>query len=259
MFRLVNGVTGDVYIFYGFNNHGRKGGRLRERTTRSWQEAHWPQEAGQVYDYNTDGTIATITTPAGQDEIISFQYSGGRVTNIYVGPTWPTDLHYMEVEYTYKGVSYASDLGGADDLVQVKVRRKGTDGNWIERYTQYRYFNSSPIDGKLKCVIESDAIQRIIDANGGDAINNPSDILSLADTDTVNGVELKNYFSRSFTYHTAPEDTSSVGGQDLEDDYGGVNFDETGRVKSETVNGTCASCGGAGGTATYEYHYMKGT
>jgi hypothetical protein len=258
--RIVNSASGDVYTFWDFSQ-GSNSGKLYERTTRSWLQAG---HSGYVYTYDGSGRINTIMTPTGQDALITYYYASGanRIQWIGVGPT---SSEYMKVEYTYKdGGSYASDLGGASDLVQAKTSVRGTDGNWITRYTQYRYFTSpTGIDGKLKMVLESDAIQRAMTALG---ISTPEGLLTESDNYSVgSGPQLQSFANRSYTYFTTYETTSAattvVGTEDLNSKYGGTEVPENNpcHVKTKTFNdGGCASCGGnpASGV-TLEYHYLR--
>jgi RHS repeat-associated protein len=256
---LTNYQTGDLWIFHNLTQ-GDVSGALNERTTLAWKAAGL---TGQTYSYNASGHLQTITSAQGQDEQIAFEHIGTsmRLRSIKVGPT---NNHYLEVSYTYQGDNggYDTDLGAADDLVQVRTGRKDSAGNWVYRYIQYRYQG----DGKLKMVLEADAIRWIIDNDG--AINTAADILTKADTASVGstGKQIKDVSNRSFTYYTSTQDTTNVttpwtSGEDLHSKYGGSQLDETGRVKTETVNGGCASCGSGssiGVTRTFFYMARNG-
>ena len=141
-------------------------------------------------------------------------------------------------------------------------------------------------DHEMKMVLEADAIQRIIDYSDSDLIDSADDLLTMADTDDVgagaSAKDLREFASRSFTYYTenlftdnsetngspkcltAWDDTN---GENLESDYGGEDIDEskhpfggtghdTGMIRSETINGSCAACGGSttGGIKKNYYH-----
>lgn len=251
---LTNTVTGEMCIFHDFTQ-GVNSGRLAERTTRAWKAQ---SITGQTYTYDAAGKVNQITCPTGQDSVT--------IQIIYISSSWKirsiaasiSGTDFLKVEYTYKRDSgtYSSDVGGSHDLIQVKSSRKASDGtNWIARTTQYRYDSS----GKLKAVFEPEAVQRIIDDNSN--ISSADDILTQADSYSTGGsASIASFASRSFEYFASPETTSSVGGENLESKYGGTNFTETGYVKSETINGSCASCGGGSPNGVkFEYHYMNGT
>ena len=186
----------------------------------------------------------------------------------------------QKVEYTYfnEVSSGSSDLGSTGDLVQVKTSVKASNGtDWIEQYTQYRYYKSDSANGKqhqLKSVFEADAIQRAISA-GDINLYTPEMLMTKDDTYLVASTAyVTDYTSRSFTYYTSNVSTNSVttpwtANENLESKYGGSNateYDPTnnngngyvcGYVKTESVNAGCASCGGgSGGGVKHSYFYM---
>jgi len=270
--------TATVYVFAGFNAsvpaHNR--GKLVEQTTREYQEQGL---SGIEYTYNsTTGFLAQVTTADPQGWTINYTYyssgtESGQLQKIEV--LNGSSAVIQKAEYTYYGnvTSPASDLGTTNTLVQVKVSKLASDGTtWTVRYTQYRYYaaTSGVRDGskyQLKMVLESDAIERINQA-GNANVDTPEELLTKADTYTVTGsVALKDYANRRFTYYTSDVNTGSSittdwGSENLSTKYGGANVSEYdasayGRVKSETINGSCSTCGGSGAAGvTKTYYYM---
>jgi len=276
-FILADWASGMVHLFHDFD--AGHPGYLKEITTRDWRDAG---KDGVTYTYNSSHQVTQITTAEGQEHNIVFTYSGDLITKIEARTGAGTSTRYKVVEYTYyDSMNHSSDIGGADDLVQVKVSRLKTGGDvdtaadWIDRYTQYRYGSN----GLLKSVFSPDAIARLI-ADRSD-VSDADDILALGDDDDDNGNEdhkIKDYASKQFTYYTEDVKTDNSGsglpgdpkcvtvwnssGEDLETTYGGSDADEVDSandkylVKSETVGG-CSSCGGAGsGSVKREYFYM---
>ncbi len=277
IFTLTEIDTGRIFIFYTHDPAivAENRGKLKERTTRQYDAQGL---SGIEYTYTTNGFVDEVTTAEPQSWTIDYSYyttgtEADRLEKIEIKNASSTVI--AKVEYTYYGnvTNPSTDLGSDGDLVQVKVsRRDSASTGWIVRTMQYRYYNSSSIDGKphqLKAVLEPDAVLRITSA-GNTAVDTADEILTQGDTYTVTGSsEIKDYSSRSFTYYTSDLDTDSAittdwGSENLKTKYGGDNLNEYdshayGRVKSETVNGSCASCGGggsAGGGIKKTYYYM---
>lgn len=291
LFTLTNLDSGQILVFYGLNTSIGEGkaGRLKEQTTR---ELVADGQSGVTFTYNTDGELTSVMTSQGWSVIYSYVGGGsaveGRVRSIKVwdgvADKTPDDtgaIVVREVEYTYYDdvTTPSADIGASGDLVQVRVRRRESVGmGWTTRYTQYRYYTDSSTDGsehQLKCVIEADAVQRLLDYSGADLIGDADDLLKEDDTDDVGtggtALDISKFFSRSFTYYTSNASTSAVDtawdpgtNEDLQDAYGGANADEypvtdAGMAKSETINGDCASCGGGSGGGAgvlKQYYYM---
>jgi Domain of unknown function (DUF6531) len=189
IYTLTETDTGNVFVFHGFHAAvtEKNRGRLKERTTRAFQAE---SKAGIRYFYTAQKAVDYVQLAVPQDSSyqIDFSYYGGgdeagRLQKIEV-KQGTTVIH--KAEYIYKGNSgsYSSDLGSTGDLVQVKTSRLASYGtNWIDRYTQYRYYpatgNSDGEIHQLKMVLESDAIQRIIDDNSN--IDTPEEVLAEAD------------------------------------------------------------------------------
>lgn len=274
IFTLTNIDSGEVLVFYGLDSSVAVGsaGRLKEQSTRAIQTKK--VVSGVEFTYNEHGRITLITTAQGWSA--TYTYVGGgsavayRIRSIEIENGASTVL--SDVEYTYYDdvSSPSSDIGSSGDLVQVRTRRRDSANSaWITRYTQYRYYTNASSDGKehqLKCVIESDAIQRILDTGDTD-VESTTEILEADDTTDVSGDDLSAFYSRIFTYYTSNENTSGSlttawASENLATRYGGSNADEypvtyAGMAKSETVNGDCTSCGGSGGHGIRtEYYYM---
>jgi len=282
-FRLTNTVTGDMYIFYDFDDEhtpGYKQGRVRSRTTREWRAVG---RQGAIYTYDNDGRIDQITSAEGQDYFIEFYYEDERIaesTTRIEFKTGSSGTTIAEIAYTYyvKG-TYPENLGTDRDLIQVRTSWLDTAGNWIHRYTQFRYDVSSDPNARyslrLKAVFEPDAIQRIIDADPNDDITTPEDILHKGDESSIGNTSytIRQMASRWFEYYRLNVKTDNSGngtaddpkcltvwtgenGEDLETKYGGTNADESFFVKSETVGG-CASCDSGTTGIKREYFYMR--
>ncbi len=141
------------------------------------------------------------------------------------------------------------------------------------RTTHYRYYDGTGAGGahQLKMVFDPAAVERLV-ADGGagfEAVN----LLGEMDSDTVGSTSnsVEDYCSRSFTYYMSNLETDNGavttswgGSDDLEDMYVAMpegqtsaDLDETGFVKTETINHSCGGCGGSsGGGITREYFYM---
>lgn len=274
IFTLTNIDSGEVLVFYGLDSSVAAGsaGRLKLQSTRAIQSKKFV--SGLEFTYNEFGRITLVTTAQGWSA--TYTYVGGgssvayRIRSIEIKNGASTVL--SDVEYTYYDdvSSPSSDIGSSGDLVQVRTRRRDSANSaWITRYTQYRYYTNASSDGKehqLKCVIESDAIQRILDTGDTD-VESTTEILEADDTTDVSGDDLSAFYSRIFTYYIDDEDTSvslitAWASENLETRYGGSNavedpVDYAGMAKSETVNGDCSSCGGSGGHGIRtEYYYM---
>jgi len=270
--------TGNVYVFYGFDTlvSAQYRGRLKERTTREYQAQG---KTGVTFDtYNADGLVTEITLANGWFVDYTYYSAGTEAGRLQKVEMFDGSVNLQQkVEYTYQGnvTSPHADLGAAGDLVQVKVSMLASNGtDWLEKYTQYRYFTGTDLEHHLKSVYESDAIQRINGA-GNSAADTPEELLTKADSYTVTGsTALSAYASRTFTYYNSNLDTSAnvatpwvPAGENLQTKYGGNNINEVdsewpylmgGLVKTETVNAGCASCGGGGtgGGITRTYFYL---
>lgn len=251
-----------------FDSNLKAGGYLLKEITS--EQLTQSGKSGYILSYHTDGRLNQVTGPTGQDYVITYGWNGNRIISVAFADASSNPIARVDYKY-YQDVSggVSADLGAADDLVQVKVSQRATKDTGstlsIVRYTQYRYFYlSKPTGGyssNLKAVYEHDAIQRAMAAN---SLSTPDDLLTKADN--YGSPALRNYASRSFTYYTANEDTSSINtafqaNEDLETTYGGLeDFEysssgyETLRVKSETIGG-CGTCGTTG-SLTKSYYYM---
>ena len=270
-FTLEETSSGLVLVFTGFDTDIPETlrGKLLERTDRAFQEQSQP---GVQYSYakQVDNTylLGQATTTQGLNIVYTWNTSD-QISKVEVKTSGGTVLQKAEYTY-YEDVTANTALGGVNDLVQVKVSKLASDAtNWIVRYTQYRYYLDGGTDAgeanQLKMVLEPDAIERITSA-GDTAVDTPDEILAKADSYAVNsGNTIAEYASRSFTYYTEDLPTGSAvttpwsgGDQNLQTKYGGSNFDESGYVKTETINasstGGCCGGGSAGGiTRTYFY------
>ena len=135
--------------------------------------------------------------------------------------TYHNDVNPDRLEEVAEGQEYSAiegheDIGSTNDLVQVRTRRRasGTDA-WVTRYTQYRYYNNNDTDDsddtvtlnpngrehQVKCVIEPEAIQRMMEVSG---LESPYEFLVMEDGREleVDGPKLSDFWSRSFTYYT---------------------------------------------------------
>jgi hypothetical protein len=289
VFRLTEFDSGDVFVFAGFDGDvaTHYQGRLVERTTRPYIEA---SRTGIRYARNTNGFV-TQMTPATPGYTINYAYhtTGSLANRLQKVELKKGSTVLAQAEYWYKAsasvtnefpATPSNDLGSDTDLVQVKVSLKDSDDTGanfsITRYTHYRYFKSGDGDGgvhQLKAVYEPDAVQRILSA-GNSAFDTPAEILASADAADVIAMSTKihGYASRSFTYYTSLEDTTESDtpwddDENLEGNYGidPVGFSETaplpghsaGVIKSEKINGACASCGGSttGGVEKRYFHW----
>lgn len=254
-------------VFYGPHETTNPPGKLKERSTRQW---HAQGRDGFGYTYNsTTGELTQITTPEGQDYSIAFAYSGGRMTSATI-----SDLSKIlqRVEYKYyddvsSPATGPTGIGNSGDLVQVKVMTRATadpvsspdvaSNLSIVRYTQYRYHTTGA--KHLKAVYQHDSLVRACAK------------LSIADADAVltkaddfGDPDLKDFASHAFEYYdstftTNGSVTTIFGSVNLNTNYGGAEADETNLVKSETIRGSCSSCGsGSGNNATIkkEYYYL---
>lgn len=270
-FELTHHPSGRMYIFYGFNssNNTYEKGKLKTVTSVDFEEAG---EDGIEYHYQSDDRVDYIVVSQGW--YIDYEYltsgsESGRLNKIevYNDTTDVGNTPIKTVEYTYYGEeSYyaSSDIGSTGDLVEVKVTEEMSDGNDEVRITQYRYDQSH----RITHIFEPDAIDRLLN-DGMTSITTSKDIL-YKDNDYGTGSsttsEVEDFASRSFTYYTFDDGTTDaetlweLSTENLESKYGGSSLDETGFVKSETINANCSSCGGAGASGmTYHYYYMNKT
>jgi YD repeat-containing protein len=158
--------------------------------------------------------------------------------------------------------AYAQSIGLGDTYFVVRGPIKAT---------HYRYYDddSDGQEHQMKHVFECAAVDRTI--AGNENLDEPADVLEEDDDFAVSGTTtLAEYSSRSFIYYTSTQSTSSVdtpwGGdaENLNGKYGGSSPTEVteytspaGMVKSETVRGDCAGCGGGGATGlTHTYFYL---
>jgi hypothetical protein len=276
-FVLTNWYTGEVDLFHDFLSSYP--GRLKERTTLGWRAGTLD---GASPTHNMSNQITQVTTAEGQDYNIVFSYTGSAISKIEVRTGVDTSTRVVEVQYTYfNSMSHSADVGSDGDLVQVRVRalrsggNPGTQADWIDRYTQYRYDSN----GLLKGVFEADALERLITDRGD--ISSPGDILTKGDDDDNSGAadyKIREYAGKWFTYYTVSVKTDNSGagttqdpkcvtvwapsGENLQSKYGGTGVQEadsgtdTYLVKSETVGG-CSSCGSGAGAVKREYYYMQ--
>ncbi|MEM7312468.1 MAG: hypothetical protein AAF497_04885, partial [Planctomycetota bacterium] len=277
----------DTEIVYVFDISGTWTGplfgRLVEITTMG-NVAQTPAPIdGTTYSYVSSGSSAgfvdTVTMPQGWQVDYTYFKTGAESGSLkMIEVKDGTGTVQQKVEYTYKetvddlGKTAHADLGSTGDLVQVKVSKRSTTDTGtsfsIVRYTQYRYFNSSGTDGKthqMKMVLESDAIARLVAAG----IADPETILEKSDTFSVGGHAVSDYANRSFTYYvnnstdTDNSVTTPWGSENLSTKYGGNDLNEydtannSGYVKTESINTGCAGCGGPSGGIIKEYFYME--
>ena len=290
-YTLTLNQTGEVYVFYGFassdsnpsnNIKSWLRGKLKERTSRYFQTNDASDIYGETYYYNTRGLLLMVMTALPQNYCIIYNYnlSGSAINrlksiNVHAGPSATGPL-IAKAEYTYyeELTNPNSYIGSPGDLVQVKVSKRLSDTlSWQTRTTQYRYYNGTSTTHLLKMVIEPEAIATII-ANNSDIATEEA-LFTKTDTESLSsGYSVKQYASRSFEYYSSDENTSSSlmtswGSENLSSQYGGSNVDETTitnenstvsipRVKKETINASCASCGGnsSSGGMSKTYYYM---
>jgi RHS repeat-associated protein len=291
---VTNEDTNDVFVFYDFEQYETYG-RLRERTTKHrWAQQKLGQStAGAVYSYNTNGSISSTTLPEPLNYYVKYSYSGSAmpITKIAVYTSYSaftgSQSPVATVDYKYytsssSGLSIA--LGSDGDLIQVIVRKQDSSQNpstsdgWIERATQYRYYNSgtdpnnftTSAPGYLKAVYEHDALQRLIDRRGscGATLSNALDaILADHDEDTVTGGgKVRDYASRWIKYYRHDEgdgsntyNTLRNSAEDLESDLGMRNVDEVhegGLVREEIIGSGCGACGSGEQQLIKRYHYL---
>lgn len=286
-YTITNSQTGQVLVFFGHNvtaTHER--GKLEEETTVYLQEEG---ESGNVFSYDTQGRLDSVTTSQGW--LVDYEYitsgnESGKIDVITVSDVSSNpseDDIFAKVNYTYYGESLgftpSTDTGSIGDLIQVETLLRTSEdsaevGNvWQKSYTQYRYFS----DHKLKAIYSSGAIDRAINYNSsdevttGNLIDTPEDLLQLDDTEAKIGTSgdlysINNFSSRSFTYYSSNLDTTSIdtvwdsgsGTENLEDyidDTVSNNLNETGYVKTESINGDCSSCSGSANSQGIKRHY----
>ncbi|MCA9214499.1 MAG: hypothetical protein KDB27_15615, partial [Planctomycetales bacterium] len=271
--------TGEVFIFYGvhWTVDANNRGRLKERTTRAYENVTPTKQDGITYAYGSNG-VSSVTTSQGWSASYNYFTTGtesGRLDYITVEDGSSTTI--QKVEYDYVGTTAPhADTGSTGDLLVAKVSiKESNSSSFDERYTLYRYYTSGDTDGKqhqLKMVFEPDAVERILNS-GNTAVDTVQEILEKADTYVVKTIDmvdktLADYASRTFTYYTSSQATSSVttpwtANEDLNSKYGGSELTEYdssnghGFVKTETINGACGSCGSsAAGGVKKSYFYM---
>ncbi|NLE36864.1 MAG: hypothetical protein GX621_02440, partial [Pirellulaceae bacterium] len=294
VYKLTINAKGDVYIFHGFHDDPfepeesvplKDRGWLKERTNREYQAFGEDQNGDSIkpgirYLYNSRGLVETVITADPQGYYISYQHSTTSGTIdllksilVYNGaPGSPGVMMIARVDYTYvdDNPSYYAKCGSTEDLIQVKVAWRATSSPAIVRYTQYRYFKDADSDGnnhQLKMVFEPDAVER---AATGNSLASPASLLAL------NDAAVDAYVTRKFTYYTDDLTTSDAevttpwGDNNLDSFYAGGNAAEVdeydgdtriGRVKTETILGSCGCGGGSGSsgvTKTYFYLDING-
>ncbi|MCA9265606.1 MAG: hypothetical protein KDA60_17215, partial [Planctomycetales bacterium] len=272
IFVLSDTMTQQVWVFNDFDVADPDlQGKLIQHTNRQWWAKYTASSGtshfGNAYTYDADGHIETVDLAirSGTPAVATYTYDSGRLKAVSVVSG---SVLILAVAYTYygeTGVPTNTDLGASGDLIQVQVLRRATDLNvypGIVRTTQYRYQGDT---GRLKAVYESDAIQRVIDENSSDSIDDPSDILALDDdgaTGEINGNSLDEYASRRFVYYTSDFTTNATitttfGSENLQTKYGGVETSEStdNLVEFEIVGGT-GCCGSSGSGVTKQYYYM---
>ena len=283
-YTLTESDTGRVYVFYGLHVSisSYKRGKLFERTTRALQA---DGKTGTTFTYNSSGFLTDIVTSEPQTRSVKYHYissgfESGRLERVELKDE--NNSVIAKAEYIYAagvpGVTgLASHLGYWGDLVEVKVSRKishptgVTANDWEVRHTHYRYYPGIVADGRhhqVKMVLESDAIDRIVNA-GNSSVDTVAEILTKSDSFVVaNGKTIADYASRSFTYYTSDLNTANSvttpwGSENLQTKYGGTNHIEFenwlpgGHVKTETINVGCGGCGGTNGGLKKTYHYLS--
>ncbi|MDR3110372.1 MAG: hypothetical protein LBU65_11925, partial [Planctomycetaceae bacterium] len=267
-FVLTFNDSGSVYIYYGFHSSVAEAlrGKLKEKSNLNYQAA---KLAGERYTYDDGGVLVSVTTAEPQSYYIKYSYSKteqniNRLTRIEVFAGDNTALKFAQSEYTYYEFLPLpnEDVGSFGDLIQVKTSILLSDRkNWNTKTIQYRYYRSEKDGGfnhQVKYVLEADAVERILSSNVG--LKNSENILTKSDADKLqSGHTIKDYASRSFTYNKETIDTNKEiatvwGNENLVQKYGNSEVNRitpVGRVKTETVNSSCVSCGGV--TKTYYY------
>ena len=267
MFVLKLTDTGEQFTFYDLSDHWdvNRQGLLRSRTDRYGT-------AFTLFDYHPSigGRLMTVTTSQGWTMAYTYIPDGnniGRIASIDVR----NGLHQVlqRVKYTYydDGRGYSTDCGSPGDLIMVEVLTRGSADNLAQsgdtyfanrRFTMYRYFRDGHADGaahQLKMVFSPATMAQA----GANTSASAALLLTRTDAYLVAGTPLRNYANITYTYYTSNFDTSSVGTADggvggnnenLEDKYGGTNFDETGFARSQTIR---KDFGGLLGTRTYFY------
>ena len=281
LYVLKEAGAGTIYKYRDYDTSwGASKGTMAVLTNQSYDA----QSLGYTYTYSSSvpgGRISQITTPENYSIAYTYLSSGVNTSRLSIIDIKNASNQVIRrVKYTYyqSGGSYSSDLGTDGDLIMVESldRAQGDDyGSTLDnafsirRTTQYRYYASTSADGRahqLKAVYEPQTVQYMLDA-GNSGITSSADILAKADSYQVTAaVTVAGLACRSFTYYTAncntgtDQQTAWSSTDNLNSRYGdsSSDFDETGYVKSEAVNGGCASCGGGSGSGiTYKYYYLN--
>ncbi len=241
------------WVFNDLTVTGVPGRIVEESTLQLYSQG----KSGFTYTYGTNGLVSQITTPTGQDYTINFTYdSSSYLTQVQLKDASGNLLQQINYTYYQDVTSPSSDLGTSGDLVQVQVSKKATTDTGstlsIVRYTQYRYSGTSH---NLKAVYQHDAIQRVLAST---SLSTPTSILSQADTYGTPAIQT--FASRAFTYYSSNANTASINtpfsaSENLQSEYGGSNFNETGYVATETIGG-CGGCSSAY-SVTKSYFYMS--
>jgi RHS repeat-associated protein len=300
IFTLTNLETGRVLIFYGLDSNiaTKNQGRIKERTTRAFQAA---SRTGTTYSYTSFDMLDWVLTSDGQ--YIDYEYyTFGADTNrletisVYAGANAGTTL-LQQAQYMYfdsavdesaVAINASSDVGQSGDLIQVKVIRRATNDTGsnlsLVRTTQYRYFVGEN-DHQIKAVIESDAIERLLQDNSN--LSSPEDILEQDDsyaTGSASSNSISAFASRAFTHYdtnrlaTSSAITTAWGTETLSGPsgkYGSNSYNDgeysewditgsnsygywDGAVKSESIQGGCSTCGGPTAVGVKrDYYYIE--
>lgn len=257
--------TGETYTFYDWSVANSTQGNIISKENRSGAIMTW------TYSGNRP---ATVTFPNGN--AVKYVYetlpvNTGRLLKIeLVNKSGILDKIMKRVLYTYATDSNLNASEG--DLIKVQVDQMNAVGGYEGRIkrTFYTYHKSGNSDGgehQLKAVYESDAVDRV--AAGFTNTSSSVDTVLISNgpgtMDDDNNNSLLDYSSRSFKYYTSDLSTSSVDSafttnENFETLYG-IGYesrrDETLRVKSETINGSCSSCGGSSSQGiTKQYYYL---
>lgn len=270
--------TGKILVFYGHSvTNSHEQGKLKRLSNIYFEEQG---EDGTTFSWSNDETLDFVTTSQGW--YINYDYiaSGslaGKLDKIEIYDVDKDTVDYYggtpikKVEYDYYGEAggESTDVGTTGDLILVEYSTLMHDSTYEVRYTQYRYFS----DHRLKAVYSSGAIERLIADNSN--VSTASYILTLGDsfsTGSASSSSVEDFATKTFTYYTSSTliDTDdidhtdslwiSTGKEDMGNDLGGTNIDETDKVKTVLSNGSCGSCGGSSSNGVKRtYFYMGNT
>ena len=264
---LTEEETDIVLTFAGFSNNIAPDyrGRLIEESNRAYAATSL---SGTRYTYGSNGEVATIITSQPQDYVIKYVYEEGTQRleriDVFDGPS-DDDTLVQQAIYTYASDEYP-EVGAGDDLIQV-VCRKITSNNtdYIERVKQYRYYQAGDVNGRahqLKMVFEPDAVARavaglVVNAEVG-FVEAAEELLRMTDN------QVRQYVTKEVEYYTnnltteGNMITTRWGSEELQDRYGGNEYNEFngdyGAVRSEMI-GNCGGCGGGSSIGIRKYFY----